>query len=119
MSPWPAPERRRWHPSGGVLRPIEIERLLADHPQWKRRGGGLVRELHFCDFRTALDFVNRLADEAVDFGRHPDVSIVNEGTVRLRVANPNHVGITVAEMRLIEDVDAALARADDRDLAVA
>lgn len=119
MSPWPAPERRKWHPSGGVLRPIEVERLLAEHPQWQRRGGGLLRELHFRDFRSALDFVNRLADEAVDFGRHPDVSIVDDGTVRLRVANPHHVGITVAEMRLVEDVDDAITRTEDRALAAA
>jgi len=97
-----------------VLRPIEVERLLAEHPSWRRSGGGLVREVHFRDFRSALDFVNQLAGEAVDFGRHPDVSIVDEGTVRLRVANPNHVGITLAEMRLVEDVDDAVARVDAR-----
>ena len=108
MSPWPAPERRTWHPRGGVLRPTEVERLLAQHPAWRRAGGGLVREIRWGSFDQALAFVNRLADQAVDFGRHPDVTITDEGTVRLRVANPNHVGITLAEVRLVEDVDRAL-----------
>jgi pterin-4a-carbinolamine dehydratase len=118
VSPWPAPERRTWQPRGGVLRPTEVERLLSEHPEWQRSGGGLVREVRCGTCDDALAFVKRVAAEAVDFGRHPDIAITADGAVRLRVANPNHVGITVAEMRLLEDVDEAIARSDDR-LAVA
>lgn len=112
MSPWPAPERPAWKPRCGVLRPIEVQRFLTEHRDWRLDEDGLVRELHFKDFTAALAFVNRVADEAVHFGRHPDVHIVDENIVKLHVSNPHHVGITLAELRLVEDVDAAVERSE-------
>jgi len=67
------------------------------------RGGGaspLVRR------RAGL--VDAHAAEAVDVGRHPGAAITGEGRARLRVANPNPAGITLAEVRLVEDVDRAV-----------
>ena len=76
---------------------------------WKRRGEALVRELRFRDFDEALAFVQRVADEAVDYGRRPDMCILESNHVRLSVANPHHAGITLAEQRLLDKVDAVVA----------
>ena len=76
---------------------------------WKQRGDALVRELRFRDFDEALAFVQRVADEAVDYGRRPDMCILESNHVRLSVANPHHAGITLAEQRLLDKVDAVVA----------
>jgi pterin-4a-carbinolamine dehydratase len=76
---------------------------------WKQRGEALVRELRFRDFDEALAFVQRVADEAVDYGRRPDMCILESNHVRLSVANPHHAGITLAEQRLLDKVDAVVA----------
>jgi pterin-4a-carbinolamine dehydratase len=76
---------------------------------WKQRGEALVRDLRFRDFDEALAFVQRVADEAVDYGRRPDMCILESNHVRLSVANPHHAGITLAEQRLLDKVDAVVA----------
>jgi pterin-4a-carbinolamine dehydratase len=76
---------------------------------WKQRGQALVRELRFRDFDEAMGFLRRVADEAVDYGRRPDMCILESNHVRLSVANPHHAGVTLAEQRLIDKVDAVVA----------
>jgi 4a-hydroxytetrahydrobiopterin dehydratase len=74
---------------------------------WREHGLELVRDFTFRDFDDALRFVDSIAPNAVDFGRHPDLQI-SMGNVRLVVRNPNHAGLTEAELRLAAKVDAAL-----------
>ena len=80
---------------------------------WKQRGDALVRELRFKDFDEAMRFVQRVAAEAVDYGRRPDMCILESNHVRLSVANPHHAGITQAERRLLDEVDAVVAQEYD------
>jgi len=50
---------------------------------WEVIDGALQRELRFRDFAGAIDFVNRLAEEAERAGHHPDLAIHwNHVTVR-------------------------------------
>ena len=76
---------------------------------WHRVGRSLVRELSFRDFDQAFAFLERLAGEAVDYSRRPDMCIFGFSRVRLTIANPHHAGITEAELRLARKVDAVLA----------
>ena len=80
---------------------------------WKQRGEALVRELRFRDFDEAMGFVQRVADEAVDYGRRPDMCILESNHVRLTVVNPHHAGVTLAEQRLMRKVDAVVAEEYD------
>jgi 4a-hydroxytetrahydrobiopterin dehydratase len=75
-------------------------------PTWWRRGDALVRELGFRDFEEALQFVERVAHAGVDYGRRPDMCILEFNHVRLTIENLNHAGITRAEQRLAAKVDA-------------
>jgi 4a-hydroxytetrahydrobiopterin dehydratase len=77
-------------------------------PGWRRVGGSLVRELSFRDFDEAFGFVQRVASEAVDHMRRPDICIFGFNRVRLTIANPHHAGLTEAELRLAQRVDAIL-----------
>jgi pterin-4a-carbinolamine dehydratase len=76
---------------------------------WRRAGNDLVRDLTFRDFETAFAFVGDLAQKAVDYFRRPDMCISEFNHVRLTISNPHHAGITQAELRLAEKVDAAIA----------
>jgi pterin-4a-carbinolamine dehydratase len=76
---------------------------------WRRRGDVLTRDFHFRDFPAALAFVDLVGTEAVDYQRRPDLAISDFNRVRATVANPNHAGLTAAELRLAERVDAVVA----------
>jgi 4a-hydroxytetrahydrobiopterin dehydratase len=69
-------------------------------------GPVLVRELRFRDFAEAIDFVERVADAAVDYDRRPDMCISAYNHVTLTVGNLHHGAITAAEQRLAAKVDA-------------
>jgi pterin-4a-carbinolamine dehydratase len=88
----------------------EVTRALAKQQGWRRVGEALVRELIFPDFDAAMDFFERVARAAVDYGRRPDMCVYEFNHVRLRIANPNHAGFTQAEMRLAEKVNAIIGR---------
>lgn len=110
MSPWPAPERDNWRPRSGILTERDLHRALREHQAWTLAGRRLHREFRFRDFDEAFAFVERLAVEAVDFGRHPDICIADNNRVRVTVASPLNAGITVGDLRLVRKVDALAER---------
>jgi 4a-hydroxytetrahydrobiopterin dehydratase len=77
-------------------------------PGWRRCDEALVREVPFRDFDEALAFVERVAAAAEDHLRRPDMCILDFNRVRLTIANPNHAGVTQAELRLLEKVESVL-----------
>lgn len=54
----------------------ELQNALADRLHgWRLSGKAIERTFMFPDFRTALEFVNRLGDKAEDIQHHPDIDI--------------------------------------------
>jgi 4a-hydroxytetrahydrobiopterin dehydratase len=90
------------------MHPSAIARRQPAHSGWRRVGKSLVRELSFRDFDEAFAFVERIANEAVDYLRRPDICIFAFNRVRLTIANPHRDGLTEAELRLARKVDAVL-----------
>lgn len=75
---------------------------------WLRKGESLVREFEFRDFSDAIAFLERVAFAAEDHLRRPDMCILRFNRLRLTITNPHHAGITAAELRLAEKVDAVV-----------
>jgi 4a-hydroxytetrahydrobiopterin dehydratase len=72
---------------------------------WTREDDTLVRRLIFKDFESALAFVERVGQMAVDYQRRPDMCISQFNHVRLTIANEHHAGLTEAEERLAAKTD--------------
>jgi pterin-4a-carbinolamine dehydratase len=119
MSPWPAPERHDWHPARGILSPRDLQRALQAHPAWRLRGQRLTRTLRCKEHAEALGWVNRIAAEVDHFGRRPDLAISGSSRVLVSVSNPNHAGVTTAEIALIDQVDRVVERHRRHDRAQA
>jgi pterin-4a-carbinolamine dehydratase len=94
--------------TSSVLSARELEQALAGHRGWRLRGEALVQELEFKDFDEALSFVERVGHAAVDYQRRPDMCITEFNRVTLTIENRHHAGFTLAEMRLLEKVNAIL-----------
>jgi 4a-hydroxytetrahydrobiopterin dehydratase len=90
------------------LAPHEVDRALATAPGWRRVGKTLVRDLSMRDFDEALRLVERIARDATDFQRPPDVCITNFNRVRLKIVNLHHAGLTEAELRLAAKTSAVI-----------
>jgi pterin-4a-carbinolamine dehydratase len=76
--------------------------------EWRREGRAFVRELEFRDFDQALGFIEEIARSAADHLRRPDMCIHDFKHVRLTVASRRRDGLTMAEVRLMQKVDAVV-----------
>jgi 4a-hydroxytetrahydrobiopterin dehydratase len=59
---------------------------------WEEVDGALQREFRFPDFAGAIDFVNRVAEEAERENHHPDILVTwNRVTLRWRTHSANAI----------------------------
>jgi len=75
---------------------------------WRETPAYLEREFQFVDFRSAMAFLNRVADVAEDHEHHPEIFNVY-GTVRLTLTT-HDAGNTVTDKdrRLAAAIDAVI-----------
>jgi 4a-hydroxytetrahydrobiopterin dehydratase len=92
---------------GGVppLKGAEIEKYRAEIPEWN-----VVNEHHlervftFPDFKTALEFVNRVGELAEEQGHHPDL-LLSWGRVEVRIWTHKVDGLTESDFILAAKID--------------
>ena len=91
--------------NGGLASESEVQEAVARG--WRVQRNALVRDLEFRDFDEAIAFAQVLGREAVDWLRRPDL-LIRSHHLRLSVANPHHVGLTKAELRLVSKATAVI-----------
>ncbi len=92
---------------GGVppLAGEELSRLQAQLPGWDVVDGHhLAKTFSFPDFRTALEFVNRVGAEAEAQGHHPDL-FLSWGKVEVRIFTHKIDGLTESDFILAARID--------------
>ena len=89
----------------------EVDNLLAALTDWEldRESGAIVRHLEFPTFTDAIQFVNRVAQDADDHDHHPDIDIRYR---RLKVALISHDvgGLTKRDSRMARLIDEQVKR---------
>jgi 4a-hydroxytetrahydrobiopterin dehydratase len=93
---------------GGVppLEGAELENLKAQVPGWEVVDGHhLSRTYAFPDFRTALDFVDRVGATAEEQGHHPDIYL-SWGKVGITTWTHKIDGLTESDFILAAKIDA-------------
>jgi 4a-hydroxytetrahydrobiopterin dehydratase len=87
------------------LKGAEIEKYRAEIPEWN-----VVNEHHlervftFPDFKTALEFVNRVGELAEEQGHHPDL-LLSWGRVEVRIWTHKVDGLTESDFILAAKID--------------
>ena len=92
------------------LSEAEVADLLAALPDWSLEDtGAIVRDVEFPTFADAIQFVNRVAQDADDHDHHPDIDIRYR---RLRLALMSHdVGaLTKRDSRMARLIDEQVKR---------
>lgn len=92
---------------GGVppLKGAEIEKYRAEIPEWNVvNEHHLERVFSFPDFRTALEFVNRVGELAEEQGHHPDL-LLSWGRVEVRIWTHKVDGLTESDFILAAKID--------------
>lgn len=71
---------------------------------WQEDNNSLVKKFTFTDFKTALDFVNKVGDLAEQHNHHPDIEL---GWGRVQIC------LTTHSEGIVTDKDRQLAQAID------
>ncbi len=88
------------------LSPEEIKKRLADLSGWELAGNSIKKQYKLGDFKSAMAFVNRVADIAESVDHHPDITI-NYTRVTMSLSTHSAGGITEKDFALAQKIDAA------------
>ncbi len=83
----------------------QITKRLPPIGGWRREGDWLVRDFKFENFKLAMEFVNRVADEAEALDHHPDILIHGWNQVRLSLMTHSVGGLTDKDFQLSERIN--------------
>jgi 4a-hydroxytetrahydrobiopterin dehydratase len=83
---------------------------VANHPQWRRDGDTIRRDVECTSFPAAIDLVNRIADVAEQRDHHPDIDI-RWRTLHVALSTHSEGGVTAKDLALAEDFDRLAAPA--------
>lgn len=89
------------------LSEAEVKAELEKVPEWAEVGGEIQRTFEFKDFREAIAFVNRVAEEAERRQHHPDI-MIRYNKVTLALTTHDSGGITEKDFEMAAAVGAAL-----------
>ncbi len=87
------------------LSEAQIEESLSRLTDWRREADWLIRDLAFENFKQAMAFVNRVADEAEAMDHHPDILIHGWNKVRLSVMTHSVGGLTGKDFELARRIN--------------
>lgn len=83
----------------------KILELLPQITGWSRDDNQIVRDFKFENFKSAMSFVNQVADEAEAMDHHPDILIHGWNNVRLSVMTHSEGGLTQKDFTLAERIN--------------
>lgn len=82
----------------------QIEQKLAQTDDWELDDGKISRSLKFNDFKEAMAFVNKVADEAEKMDHHPDI-FISYNKVELSLVTHSEGGLTDKDFTLAQKIN--------------
>jgi 4a-hydroxytetrahydrobiopterin dehydratase len=89
----------------------ELRLLMRDLEGWKLLGDAIHKEFTFPGFKSAIAFVDRIAERAIAAGHHPDLEI-HYNRVVVSLSTHDAGGVTQRDVSLATDIDRVAEPAD-------
>jgi 4a-hydroxytetrahydrobiopterin dehydratase len=86
------------------LTEVELKVFLDEMEGWTSLGNAIHRDFTFRGFRSAITFVDRVADLADAAGHHPDIEI-HYNRVSLSLSTHDAGGVTEKDVALAAEID--------------
>lgn len=83
----------------------QINQNLAGADGWRRENDQIVRDFKLTNFKAAMDFVNKVADQAEAMDHHPDILIHGWNHVRLSLMTHSEGGLTAKDFQLAGQIN--------------
>jgi 4a-hydroxytetrahydrobiopterin dehydratase len=88
-----------------VLSNPEIKNKLEGLSGWNIEGNFIYKEFNLKDFKSALEFVNKIGDEAEKMDHHPDIFLHSWNKVKITLSTHSAGGITQNDFSLAEKIE--------------
>lgn len=72
---------------------------------WQEENNLLVKSFTFDDFKSALEFVNKVGALAEDANHHPDIEL-GWGRVKISLTSHEEGAVTTKDKQLAKEIDA-------------
>ena len=82
----------------------EIDARLRERAGWERDGDAIRRVFELDDFKSSVEFVNRLTPVAEEMTHHPDLAI-SWNRVTVSVTTHSEGGLTESDFELARRID--------------
>lgn len=82
----------------------EIHDRLAELDGWELIGHEITKEFHFKDFKEAMEFVNKIAEEAERENHHPDI-LIKYNKVNIALTTHDAGGLTYKDFKLARIIE--------------
>jgi len=76
-----------------------------DKQLWTAINNALVKEFEFADFKSAVDFINRVAIAAEKQNHHPDILLHSYKRVKITLATHSENKVTEKDHKLAQVID--------------
>ena len=90
----------------------ELRLLMRDLEGWKHLRDAIHKDFKFKGFKSAIAFVNRIAELATAAGHHPDLEI-HYNRVVVSLSTHDAGGVTPRDISLAAEIDRAVEPGDD------
>lgn len=87
-----------------VLADAEIKEALGRLKGWQQNGGAIQRVFQFTDFKSAMLFVNKVAEAAEQANHHPDIDI-RYNKVTMSLVSHDSGGVTERDVHMAERIN--------------
>jgi 4a-hydroxytetrahydrobiopterin dehydratase len=88
-----------------VLNSNEIMNKLKNLDNWSFDSNQIHSDFQFKDFKEALNFVNKVGDEAEKMNHHPDIFLHSWNKVKITISTHSEGGVTEKDFKLAGIID--------------
>lgn len=88
-----------------VINSSEVIEKLKSLDGWSFDNNQIHCDYNFMDFKEALDFVNKVGEEAEKMDHHPDIFLHSWNKVKISLATHSEGGITEKDFKLAGIID--------------
>jgi 4a-hydroxytetrahydrobiopterin dehydratase len=88
-----------------MLSQKEINEKLNEIPGWEFSNNSIGREFQLKDFKSALEFLNKIGNEAENMDHHPDIFLHSWNKVKITISTHSAGGVTQNDFNLAKRIE--------------
>ena len=88
-----------------VLDQKEINGKLNEISGWEFSNNSIIKEFQLKDFKSALEFINKIGNEAENMDHHPDIFLHSWNKVKITISTHSAGGVTQNDLSLARKIE--------------